>query len=191
MGRWYCILFWLLLACLQPLGAAAIEAAEPEFTPGDLELRIHQLVNVERQKRRLPALKFDPELARIARGHSQDMAAGEYFSHIDRAGRTPSQRADAAGFVCRVRRGQLIDIGVAENLSLNHRYSSMSIAVHNGREERSYRWSTLDEIAQSTVNGWLLSPEHRKNLLDRTLGSEGIGIVFAAEGKIYITQLFC
>jgi len=188
MKRRLCNL-WLLIICLLPVNGAGAEP--PAFTPGDLELRIHQRVNDERQAQQRPALRFDPELAKIARGHSRDMAAGGYFSHIDRAGRTPGQRADAAGFVCRVRRGQLIDIGVAENLSLNHRYSSMTIAVHNGREERSYRWSTLEEIARSTVNGWLSSPEHRENLLDRTLGSEGIGIVFAADGKIYITQLFC
>ncbi|AMV73679.1 hypothetical protein JCM30471_20980 [Desulfuromonas carbonis] len=186
MERRLCIL-WLLIICLLPVDAAAA----PAFSAGDLELRIHQLVNAERQAQRLPALTFDQKLAKIARGHSQDMAEGDYFSHIDRAGHTPGERANAAGFACRVRRGQLIDIGVAENLSLNHRYSSMSIVVHDGREERSYRWNSLDEIARSTVNGWLSSLGHRENLLDPTLGSEGIGIVFAADGKIYITQLFC
>ncbi len=59
----------------------------------DLEAEMLILVNDERKKEGLPALKADPEMKRVARLHSADMFAKGYFSHMNKEGESPSKRA--------------------------------------------------------------------------------------------------
>jgi uncharacterized protein YkwD len=40
------------------------------------------------------------------------------------------------------------------------------------------------------IRGWLKSPTHRTNMLDRTWTATGIGIATARDGSIFITQVF-
>ena len=49
-----------------------------------------------------------------------------------------------------------------------------------------------DQPSYTTVaiRGWLKSPTHRTNMLDRTWTATGIGIATARDGTIYITQVF-
>src|SRR5262245_29247271 len=56
------------------------------------------LVNQERAAQGLPALRFDPSLARAAQGHAADMVAQNYFDHTSLDGRDFSDRAKAAGY---------------------------------------------------------------------------------------------
>jgi len=63
----------------------------PEIRP-DLEDRMLVLVNKERRKRGLKALKADPELRSVARRHSNDMFNRGYFSHISPEGLSPFDR---------------------------------------------------------------------------------------------------
>lgn len=46
----------------------------------------------------VPPLTANAALARAARGHSADMAQHDYFAHTSRDGRTPADRAQAAGY---------------------------------------------------------------------------------------------
>lgn len=59
----------------------------------DLEAEMLVLVNEERKKVGLPALKADPEMRKVARLHSTDMFAKGYFSHINKEGESPAKRA--------------------------------------------------------------------------------------------------
>jgi uncharacterized protein YkwD len=43
-------------------------------------------------------LAWNAQLTRAADGHSQDMSAGNYFSHTSADGRTMSNRIDASGY---------------------------------------------------------------------------------------------
>lgn len=63
----------------------------------DLEMEMLRLVNEERIKRGLKALKFDPQLVPVARAHSQDMFARSYFSHYTPEGKDPFDRMKSAG----------------------------------------------------------------------------------------------
>jgi hypothetical protein len=54
-----------------------------------------------------------------------------------------------------------------------------------------YDWNTLEEIAESTVEGWMNSPGHRKNILIPVWQREGIGVSIAPDDKVYITENFC
>ncbi|WP_332649213.1 SafA/ExsA family spore coat assembly protein [Lysinibacillus sp. 54212] len=53
----------------------------PTQEQANVEQEVVQLVNVERAKVGLPALKSDWELARVAEHKSEDMRAKNYFSH--------------------------------------------------------------------------------------------------------------
>jgi len=58
--------------------------------------------------------------------------------------------------------------------------------THEIREAKS-----LEEIALTTLAGWLDSDGHRRNLLSSAYVATGIGIAVAENGRIYLTQLFC
>ncbi|MCC8424495.1 CvpA family protein [Mucilaginibacter sp. UR6-11] len=63
----------------------------------DLEARMLQLVNMERQQRGLQILKPDPQLTRVARDHSEDMLQRGYFSHYTPEGLDPFDRMKNGG----------------------------------------------------------------------------------------------
>jgi uncharacterized protein YkwD/uncharacterized membrane protein required for colicin V production len=67
----------------------------PRVRP-DLEEKMLVLVNDERAKTGLPALKADPEMTAVARAHSADMFARGYFSHYTPEGRDPYDRIKTA-----------------------------------------------------------------------------------------------
>jgi uncharacterized protein YkwD len=56
------------------------------------------LVNDQRAKAGVPALRFDPALARAAHAHAADMVARDYFDHVSPDGKRFSDRAAAAGY---------------------------------------------------------------------------------------------
>lgn len=75
----------------------------------DLEAKMLQLVNQERAKEGLPALKADPEIAKVARAHSIDMFARGYFSHYSPGGHSLKDR---------LRKQRIRFITAGENLAL-------------------------------------------------------------------------
>lgn len=62
-----------------------------------LEMKMLDLINGERIKRGLKALRWDPELLPVARAHSMDMFSRGYFSHYSIEGKDPFDRMKAAG----------------------------------------------------------------------------------------------
>ncbi len=64
-----------------------------------------------------------------------------------------------------------------------------SVITHGN--QKSYDWKSLNEIADSTVKGWMASSGHRQNTLEKNYSRAGIGAAIAADGQVYITQVFC
>lgn len=64
-------------------------------TPAD---QVVYLVNAERAAAGCGSLAVSDALTAAAQGHSDDMAANDYFSHTSLDGATASDRAEAAGF---------------------------------------------------------------------------------------------
>jgi uncharacterized protein YkwD len=60
-----------------------------------------------------------------------------------------------------------------------------------GATRTVYDWNSLEQIARSTVSGWMKSPGHRKNILQPFWKTEGIGIAVSPDDKVLITQNFC
>jgi uncharacterized protein YkwD len=62
----------------------------------DLEARMLQLINKEREAKGILPLSADPELTEVARAHSRDMFARGYFSHSTPDGADPFDRIRGA-----------------------------------------------------------------------------------------------
>ena len=125
------------------------------------ETQIFALVNRERGRKGLGELVWDDQLAAVARAYSRQMAREAFFDHFDGNGNSIVERAESAG----VRGWRRI----GENLFFCEGY------------ER------FDRLA---VRGWMDSPTHRDNILDRKYNASGIGIAQSRAGEIYITQVF-
>jgi uncharacterized protein YkwD len=83
----------LLLSALLLSGAPAA-AADPE----ELRQTFLQLINAERERLGLQLLGLDPELARAAQAHADDMAARGYAGFSSPEGRTTEDWAHQAGY---------------------------------------------------------------------------------------------
>ncbi len=95
-------------------------------------------------------------------------------------------RYKQAGYECGITVGRTIYTG-AENIALNNLYNS--VTTINGKAY--YDWNSMEGIAVSTVDGWMKSPGHRKNILTPHWRNEGIGVFIAPDDRVYITQNFC
>jgi uncharacterized protein YkwD len=125
-----------------------------------IEQRVFDLVNDERAAQRLKALKPDERLAEAARSHARSMAQGGYFSHVDPVRGNLVERLSRAGIPWRK---------AAENLFTAQGY---------------------EDPAQRTVLGWMNSPGHRRNVLDREVTHAGAGAARAPDGTVYVVQIY-
>jgi uncharacterized protein YkwD len=166
---------------------SGIQSAKPDVQPHRLEKRIFELINDERVRAKLPPLQLEPKLSEIGRAHSEDMARNRYLAHVNPQGMDPTQRARAAGFECRNRVGRITYTGVAENIYQNNLYHR---AVTSGTRT-TYEWNSEEKIATASVRGWMDSSGHRANILNARYTRTGVGVSFAADQKVYITQEFC
>jgi uncharacterized protein YkwD len=94
----------------------------------DLEAKMLQLVNEERTKRGLQALKPDPELTAVARAHSKDMFARGYFSHYTPEGKDPFDRMKAVN---------ISFLAAGENLALGQTLSICHQGLMNSPGHRA------------------------------------------------------
>ncbi len=161
---------------------------KPQFDADEIEQLVHDFTNQQRKKNGLSELDFDNKIADIARAHSLDMAYREYFAHETPEGLSPTDRAERADYSCTKMVGIMIYSGLAENIFQGHLYNSYYTI--NG-VITSYDWNTNEEIADITVQGWMDSPGHRKNILTDMFDHEGIGVIITEDDKVYVTQNFC
>lgn len=161
---------------------------KPNINIHDLEIEIHNLINIEREKQGLSHLEYDNLLADIARDHSKDMATYNFFSHINLDGQEPTDRAIAHGYNVHKNLGNgYYREGIAENIFQNWLYNRITYYNEN---DLFYDWCTQIEISISTVNGWMDSPGHRQNILTASYDKEGIGVAISDDHAVYITQDF-
>jgi uncharacterized protein YkwD len=108
------------------------------------------LLNHERRKRGLRALRPDGRLAAAARRHAADMVARRYFAHVSPAGTTLSQRVARTGYMAGARYWALGEV-LAWTSS---RQSSPRIAVR----------------------ALMASPAHKRVILDPTYREAGVAV---------------
>jgi uncharacterized protein YkwD len=128
-----------------------------------IEGMIFSLTNAERQKNGLAPLVADSALAQIARTHSSDMLAHQYFNHTDLAGCDLSCRFAASGYSY---------WSIGENIHMMSGYNL-----------------NASDSAQKIVSDWMNSPDHRANILNVSFTHASVGV--AMEGStIYSTADF-
>ena len=115
------------------------------------------------------------------------MSSRSFFDHINPDGKGPSERGRALRYQCRKYIGDVIYEGLAENIFQNNLYNRV---IFNG-PRATFEWNTTEQIAQSTVNGWMSSPGHRQNILTTRYQREGVGVFISPSDQVLITQLFC
>ncbi len=179
-----------LFSCVEPRprpsNRLSEQGSKPHIVIADLERQIHQIINNERKRHGLHTIAWDDALARIARQHSRDMATRGFFAHESPEGRDFNYRYRMEGYHCAIVTGTTIHLG-AENIMQNNLYDSARTV--NG--EVFYAWNSQKKIAETTVDSWMNSAGHRKNILTPFWNNEGIGVFIAPDDKVYITQNFC
>jgi uncharacterized protein YkwD len=89
--------WWLAVVFLGAGLACAADTKKDEEKLSDKEERILELTNEARAKEKLPPLKVNATLLKVARAHSGNMAKQHALEHkLD--GKTPSDRVDQAGY---------------------------------------------------------------------------------------------
>ena len=162
---------------------------------GEIEKWVIEFTNEERISAGLQPLRHDTAISDIARSHSENMARLGLLSH-DIGGRDPTDRAMTAGYNCRAFRADgSYSYGLSEN-----------VAEHP-RVTRWRGWGTSynpvdyhrdpKEAARGLVQGWMNSPGHRQNILDRDSRRIGVGIAIQETPEygyvnetVYATQNF-
>ena len=150
LGFWLAMLVW-------PFSSRADDAAAP-FAP--LEAELDAAVNAERAARHLIALERRPELDRVARAHSADMARRAYLAHVNPEGLNPVDRLERGGV------------------------DGFSLAAENAGATNEA------DPTREIFEGWLASPVHRQNLHAPPFNATGIGVARSDDGTFYYTQLY-
>ncbi|HMG33282.1 MAG TPA: CAP domain-containing protein [Blastocatellia bacterium] len=129
----------------------------------EIETLEHQCldeVNHVRERSGLKPLDFDEELLDVARDYSRRMAEEHFFSHIDPDGHNVKQRIERASIPWKM---------VGENLAYSNGY--------------------VNPVAAS-LRGWMDSPGHRANILDRDYSRTAVGVWIGGNGTVYFTEIF-
>jgi uncharacterized protein YkwD len=128
-----------------PATEHVVKAPVSSTPAGSAAAQILGLVNQERAKAGCSPLKDDPSLDSLAQNFSDEMAARGFFDHTDPDGKTPWDRADAAGVKSlggeNIARGQADPQAVMDawmnseghraNI-LNCDYTRLGVGVHYG-----------------------------------------------------------
>jgi uncharacterized protein YkwD len=109
------------------------------------------------------AMRDDPALSRAAREHSEELAARRTLDHnsTDPSRRTVTMRIEAAGGIWN---------RAAENLAQVSAPAS--------------------DVPARTVQLWLTSEGHRRNMLEPVYTHTGVGVAIDQYGVWYITQVY-
>ncbi|MFC7866572.1 sigma-70 family RNA polymerase sigma factor [Streptomyces murinus] len=113
---------------------------------GDTVSQVIALVNKERASAGCSALTADPQLQQAAQAHSDDMAARNFFDHVNPDGVDPGQRITAAGYRWstygeNIARGQQTPASVMDSWMhssghraniLNCAFKNIGVGVHKG-----------------------------------------------------------
>jgi uncharacterized protein YkwD len=156
--------------------------------PRAVERHVLEKINAERAEVRLNTLRWDEDLSAIARAHSEDMLKRGYFAHVNPDGLDPTGRAAAAGYSCKVTRGEFSRTGLGENIYGTQLYKPV---LYRPGPMFFHELRTSEELAIAAVKAWMESEGHRENILRSGIRRTGIGVAFGKDDRVLITQMFC
>ena len=150
-----------------PKAHASAAATTPAASPLTLdeataiERRAFEQTNQARVENGLPPVEWDADLCRMARAQSERMAHLGYLSHETPEGLQLKDRARSNGI-------QHFRV-IGENIAYNKGYK---------------------DPGGFAVERWLISDGHRANILYVGFQAAAIGSYVAADGSVYLTQVF-
>jgi uncharacterized protein YkwD len=152
-----------LAVALGALGVQTTPVAAADLTISEAEAEMVRLLNAERAKAGLVAVRVDSRLMAIARGRSNDMAAKHYFSHVE---------PDGDSVFDILSRSDITWYGAGEIIAWN-------------------TWPTLAESAVAARNGWMNSDPHRKIVMSTSYNYVGVGLAIdPSNGRKLWTGVF-
>ncbi len=157
---------------ITPEDVAAFEPAGEEVVAA-LEQQVFALVN-EARLAHIPkwtgrgALQWHPALALAARSHSADMLQRRYVAHTTPEGITVGKRLD---------RDRISYLACGENIGVVY-----GPASHGERGVKEVHAAFMNQPRRLT--------NHRANILNPVWTHVGIGVAYAPEGQIIVTQNF-
>jgi uncharacterized protein YkwD len=141
-----------------PVSSSSVKATADDRAA--LEKETFSLVNQYRAKCKLSPLQWDDGMAKVARGHSRDMAAGDVdFGHDGFGDRVSELKTRMTGLK-----------GAGENVLRTDDPDQV-------------------QVAQRAVAVWLKSPHHLENIRG-DYNYSGLGVWRDDNGTIYFTQIF-
>ncbi|MFH0929058.1 MAG: CAP domain-containing protein [Candidatus Aenigmatarchaeota archaeon] len=154
------------LDCVKPVVEEEIVPidypAESDYNASDIEKAIFNLVNDRRAQYGIKSLKWNNDIASIAKNKSKEMADSNYFNHVN---------PDGVGFSDTLRENEIFYLAASENIAM----------VGNAAKD----------LAETAVEGWLDSPSHRVPILDHDeiYTDTGVG-VYCEKSICYFTMQF-
>ncbi|HEU4770469.1 MAG TPA: CAP domain-containing protein, partial [Pyrinomonadaceae bacterium] len=146
----------------KPTLPANFNSASPTLAEANaVERRAFEQTNLIRTQNGLAALRWDADVCRMARDHSESMSRDGFFSHTTPDGKRLRDRARLVGI--------LTFSVVAENIAYNQGY---------------------EDPGAFAVERWMLSPKHRANILSPEFRAMAIGSYVAPDGSVFLTQTF-
>jgi len=145
---------------------ASCQNTELAPSAGDLQLvreAVLCLINQERARDELQALRVNAQLQRSATEHSQDMIAEDYFGHYPPDGVGPAERAEQDGYISADSESWLIGENIAYGTAAG---------------------DEAQDTPQAIVEAWLASPEHLANILEARYTETGIGVYPAVPAAV-------
>jgi len=143
------------------LGVVQAQGGKDELKLSDDEKTLLRLLNESREKKKLPPLKPNPILFKVARAHSANMARQEKMAH-ELDGKKPKDRVEEAGYDYR---------SVGENVA--------------------YAEKDDDPLPLAEIHDrWMKSKVHKDNILAAKFEEVGLGIEKNKKGDFYYTQVF-
>lgn len=170
---------------------------KPTIIISDLELKVHNGINAQRQSHGLSPLVYDDKIATIAREHSQDMITRNYFAHDTPDGISASQRGIDAGYHdCgdrqAIRDGQEYDrltkqfeaTGNTDQVLYNQiqtLYAKVTAETNNGmiflgfpeNIEQNNLYDSIEYIDGIPIYHWLSEDQLSNSIVETWMGSTG------------------
>jgi len=115
----------------------------------DMELDAHQLVNAQRVAEGLAPLTLRNDLRLVARAHSEDMFARQFFDHENPDGDDPFERMHDAG---------ISFTSAAENIAWNNFPDPAAVAVEGWMNSSGHRANILNGVFTHTGMGVAYDP---------------------------------
>lgn len=157
------IVLFVVQCCLAYAASAPKLASADDIAMTQAETRFVDLVNKERAGRGLSQLVIDPTLVQVARGHSEEMAEKNYFSHTSP---TPGIKTPLDRYLALEKHRPAWAL-IGENLF----YCSV-VDVDRGH------------VALMNSKG------HRDNILEPKFERIGVGAFVDRKGQFYVTETF-